>query len=218
MTGDNGSFKKPIRPFQGSRKTLNAIKDAENGLICRKMYSFRLTTCLLVLLLPLCSKGLSKGDVSFVRYFVKDWKGYDAVNIFSCPGQLIVSDLYLLNNQMILFRYIDMSRPINLQQLDKDHNCRQVYVVDLKCPQAVGVIRRFSAEKIFVTFCRSVLLLDSNEEDSGFQEVLEPLFMEIELTVTSDVIYATKFAINGTVSEDMLSKNPAPDFYLYDIW
>lgn len=154
----------------------------------------------------------------FVRYFVKDWKGYDSVNIFSCPGQLIVSDLYLLNSQMILFRYIDMSRPINLQQMDTDHNCRQVYVVDLKCPQAVGVIRRFSEEKIFVTFCRSVLLLDSSVEDSGFQEVLEPLFMEIELTVTSDVVYATKFAINGTVSEDRLSENPAPDFYLYDIW
>lgn len=182
------------------------------------MISFRIIAVLLVLLLPLC-KGLRRDDVSFVRYFVKDWKGYDSVNVFSCPGQVIPSDLYLLNNQMILFRYVDMSRPINLKQMDKDSNCRQVYVVDLKCPQAVAFIRELSAHKIFNTFCRSVLLLDFNEDDEWFQEVLEPVFREIELTVTSDVIYATRFAINGTtVPEDLMEEDVRPDFFLYDIW
>lgn len=190
-----------------------------NYLIKPKMNSFRVITFLLVILFSTFGSGLKRDDVSFIRYFVKDWKGYDSVNIFSCPGSLIASDLYILNDQMILFQYIDMSRPINLKKMDKDSNCRQVYVVDLKCAQAVAVIMEFSKEKLFVTFCRSMLLLDSNEDDSWFNEVLEPIFHEIELTVTSDVVYASKFLINGTLTKDMMEKEEAPpEFFLYDVW
>lgn len=195
------------------------IKEVVNCLIKLKMISFRVITFLFVILFSTFCSGLKRDDVSFIRYFVKDWKGYDYVNIFSCPGNIISSDLYILNDQMILFRYIDMSRPINLKQMDKDYNCRQVYVVDLKCAQALAVIREFSKEKLFVTFCRSMLLLDNNEDDTWFTEVLEPIFHEIELTVTSDVVYASNFLINRTLTKDMMEQEePQPDFYLYDVW
>lgn len=192
------------------------IKGQGNCLICFKMISFWIILCLS--LLGPCT-SLKRDHVSFVRYFVKDWKGYDSVNIFSCPDQLNVSDLFLLNNHLILFRYIDMSRPINTRQMDKDQNCRQVYVIDLKCPQSLGLIQKFSEEKIFSTFCRSVLLVDTYQDDSWFVNVFEAILQEIELTVTSDVIYATKFPINGTVSdEDINQRENWPEFYLYDVW
>lgn len=160
--------------------------------------------------------------ISFVRYFVKDWKRYDSVNIFSCPGQQLkpVHLFVGLNNNGILFRYLDMRRPINVTQLDQDPNCRQVYAVDLKCPQAVAIIRTMAGAKFFNTFCRSVVLVDGNEDERWFREVLEEVLREIELTVTSDVVYATRFRINGTGEEEVVGDGMDlfGDWFLYDIW
>lgn len=181
------------------------------------MISFASLTTLLVLLLPLCG-ALNRNDISFVRYFVKNWKGFGSVNIFSCPGHVIFSDLYVLNNDIILFRYIDMSRPINLTEMDRENNCRQVYVVDLSCRDAGKIIHLMSREKFFVTFCRSVLLIDPNEDAFWFVKVLEPILQDIELTVTSDVVYATKFPINGTIPGNHDEDVKNCDFFLYDIW
>lgn len=182
------------------------------------MISFRFNLVVIPLLYTCCA--LKRDEVAFVRYFVKNWKGYDSVNIFSCPENLVVSDWNILNRQLILSRYIDMRRPIDIGRLNEDQNCRQVYVVDLQCRESVALIRKFAEEKMFFTFCRSFLFLDSNEDDLWFMEVFKPVLADLDLTVTSDVVYASRFPINGTVDKEseIGVDSFEPDFFLNDIW
>lgn len=166
------------------------------------------------------SDGLSLEDVSFVSYFVKDWKQYHSVNVFSCPQCVSIRDLSSFNGQLIMSRYIDMRKPINLDQLGRDQDCRQVYVIDLKCPESLLLIRKLAEAKMFSTFCRSFLLLDNNEDEEWFRGYLEPVLQEVELTVTSDVILATKYFLNETFDDldsikDRLLKS---QYFIYDLW
>lgn len=179
------------------------------------MISFLLLLTVLLLTLLTC-KGLDRDGVFLVRHFVKEWKGYDSVNIFSCRESLVISDLSILNDDLIMFRYIDLRRPIDTGQLDRDNNCRQVFVVDLNCNEAVPLMRTLSNENVFTTFCRSFLLVDSNEDGTWFEEYFQAVLMDIELTVTSDVVYATKWIINGTFPTE--EGNIGNRFYFYDVW
>lgn len=182
------------------------------------MISFRITLFVIPFLYSCCA--LKRDEVAFVRYFVKEWKGYDSVNIFSCPENLVVSDWNILNSQLILFRYINMRRPIDIRRMDEERNCRQVFVVDLQCRESIALIRKFADEKWFFTFCRSFLFLDSEEDDLWFTEVLKPVLIDLDLTVTSDVVYASRFLINGTIDKESQGEvdSSEPDFFLYDIW
>lgn len=166
------------------------------------------------------SEGLNRDDISFVGYFVKDWKQYHSVNVFSCSENMSIRELSALNGKLIMSRYMDMRKPINLQQLDADQNCRQVYVIDLKCPESLLLIRKLEEAKMFYTFCRSFLLLDTNEDEEWFRELLEPVLEQLELTVTSDVIYSSKFYINGTVKGDEPGNalELKGRYFIYDLW
>lgn len=170
----------------------------------------------LLFLLPLCA-ALKKEDIPFVKFFVKEWKGYHSVNIISCPGQLVIPHLNLLNNEMLMVRYFDVGRPLDIRSLDADQNCRQVYAVDLECPEAVNLIKKLSDEKIFTTFCRSFLFLDGNEDSGWFEEVFKTVLEGIDLTVTSDVVYATKYPIADILGGNTNEEQDA-DFIMYDIW
>lgn len=168
---------------------------------------------LVVPLLPTCM-GLVGSDISFVRSFVKDWKGYDSVNIFSCPGYIKASDLYLLNDDMILFRYVDITKQVNTEEMDRDSNCRQVYVIDIKCGGALNLIREMSNRKFFVSFCRSILVINTYNREAPETKEIEDVFRDIELTVTSDFVYAVKHPLNGSLYDE----NPIFNFFLYDVW
>lgn len=164
------------------------------------------------------AEGINPDDIQFVGYFVKEWKHFHSLNLISCTESLSIRDLSALNEKHITTRYMDIRKPINLQEFERDLDCRQVYAIDLKCSESLLLINKLANAKMFVTFCRSFLLLDAYDNEEGFRVNVEVILAELELTVTSDVVYASKTYINGTLEGESRAGMSGDHYYIYDLW